>query len=163
MSWNGMCRKLEQEYLAECLRGRIQYFATTYRDSHDREGRAAIRLDGEEILKGNYFNNYLYWKQFWPRYGDGYDCVDAQTLDCGAFDQRSLYKAFEAFDNQSIDQSLQSDDLLVRIFALLDRRVGKRRLIAMRDEMKSAPEVLRKFYDIRMDAEGLADESGTPA
>ena len=159
MSWNGMRRKLEQEYLAECLRGRIQYFATTYRDCHDREGRAAIRLDGEEILKGNWFNIEI----FWPYEGDGYERMDERTVNFGAFDQRSLYKAFEAFDNQSIDESLQSDDLLVRIFALLDRRVGKRRLIAMRDEMRSAPEVLRKFYDIRMDAEGLADESGTPA
>lgn len=37
--------------LADSLRGRIQYFATSYSKCPDHEGRAAVRLDGEEILK----------------------------------------------------------------------------------------------------------------
>ena len=32
-TWSGIKAKLENEYLAESLRGRIQYFATTYRES----------------------------------------------------------------------------------------------------------------------------------
>ena len=55
-TWSGMRNKLETKYLAESLRGRIRYFATTYRESHDQIGRAAILLDGQEILKGNFFN-----------------------------------------------------------------------------------------------------------
>ena len=54
-TWSGIRKKLEADYLCPALRGRVRYFATTYRESHDREGRAAILVDGGEILKSNYF------------------------------------------------------------------------------------------------------------
>ena len=157
-TWSGMRKRLEEDHLADCLRGRIQYFATTYRESHDREGRAAIRLDGEEILKGAYYNNVFLWEWCAPLH----DPMDARKLDNGIFDQRSFYQAFDEFDNQSIEKSLASEDMLVRVFALLDRRVGKRRLLAMRDSMENEPGILRRFYEIRMAAEGLNDESNMP-
>ena len=149
--WSGMRKRLEGDHLADCLRGRIQYFATTYRESHDREGRAAIRLDGKEILKGAYYNNVFLWEWNKPSYGP----TDARMLDNGIFDQSFFYSAFEEFDNQSIEKSLVSENMLVRIFALMDRRVGRRRLLALREAMKQEPEVLRRFYEIRMEAEGL--------
>lgn len=154
-NWQAMRKKLEQDYLAPCLRGRIRYFATTYRDSHDREGRAAILLDGVEILRGGWFN----LEPKWPHPWDPYEQVDETALEFGAFDQRSFYEAFQIFDNQSIEESLSCDNLLARIFALLVRRVGKRRLKAMAADMRHAPEVVRRFYEIRMQAEGL-DEKG---
>ena len=53
-SRSGIRKKLETEYPAECLRGHIQYFATSYSRSPDHEGRAAIRYDGKEIIKGSF-------------------------------------------------------------------------------------------------------------
>lgn len=53
-SWSGIRRKLETEYPAECLRGHIQYFATSYSKSPDHEGRAAIRYESKEIIKGSF-------------------------------------------------------------------------------------------------------------
>ena len=53
-TWSGIRHKLETEYLAPSLRGHIQYFVTTYSKSPDHEGRAAIRYNGKEIIKGNY-------------------------------------------------------------------------------------------------------------
>ena len=55
-TWSGIRNKLETEYLALSLRGHIQYFATTYSKSPDHEGRVAIRYNGKEIIKGNYWN-----------------------------------------------------------------------------------------------------------
>ena len=43
----------------------IQYFATSYWESHDQTGRAAIRLDGVEVLRSNY---YAYEQNYWNRY-----------------------------------------------------------------------------------------------
>lgn len=63
--------------------------------------------------------------------------------------------SFEEFDNQSIEESLKSDDLLVRILAVLDRRVGKRRLKAMAQTIADEPETFREFYAIRVSAEGI--------
>ena len=156
-TWSGIRHKLEHEYLAESLRGRIQYFATTYRESHDQEGRAAIRLDGKEVLRGNFFNYYLkahLLPESYRRLGWEFDFTDEATMNLGMFDQRSFYVAFEKFDNQSIDESLSSPDLMIRIFAILDRRVGKRRLIAMKEQMKNEPQILQFFYLVRTEAEG---------
>ena len=52
LTWSGIRKKLEKEYLAPCLQGHIQYYATSYSKSPDHEGRAAIRYDGKEIIKG---------------------------------------------------------------------------------------------------------------
>ena len=58
-TWSGIRHKLETECLAISLRGHIQYFVTTYSKSPDHEGRAAIRYNGKEIIKGNYWNQYV--------------------------------------------------------------------------------------------------------
>ena len=81
--------------------------------------------------------------------------MDETALKLGVFDQRSFYEAFEEFDNQTIDKSLESDNLIVRIFALLDRRVGKRRLIAMQESLVSQSDVFCEFYAIRAQAENI--------
>ena len=160
-AWSGTREKLENGYLAECLRGHIQYYATTYKKSHDREGRAAIRLDGKEILSGCYYNNWLKAALFpkddryQERICEEFAFMDDTALKLGVFDQRSFYGAFREFDNQSIEDSLASEDLIVRIFAVLDRRVGKRRLLAMKRNISKEPETFQLFYTVRAAAEKL--------
>lgn len=161
-TWNGIRKKLESDYLAECLRGRIRYFATTYRESHDQEGRAAVLLDGKEVISGGYYKNWsaahLFPKdeKYEERIRQEFAFIDDTALKLGVFDQRCFYRAFNEFDNQSIEESLKSEDLIVRVFAILDRRVGKRRLIAMKNEISDKPEVFQLFYEIRSKAEGLS-------
>ena len=143
------------------LRGRIQYFVTRYKFSHDQEGRAAILLDGKEVLRGNYYNKFLKSdlfprdEKYSHRIRNEYSYMDEVALDLGCFDQRCFYSAFEEFDNQSIDESLKSDNLLVRIFAILDRRIGKRRLLKIREEIENEPEIIQFFYNVRVEAEHL--------
>lgn len=160
-TWSGIRNKLENDYLAECLRGHIQYYVTTYSKSPDHEGRAAIRYDGKEIMSGCYWNNWvkahLFPKddKYQRRMSEKFAFVDDTALKLGVFDQRCFYDAFHEFDNQSIEDSLKSQDLIVRIFAILDRRVGKRRLLAMKADIGKEPEMFQLFYAIRTEAEGL--------
>ncbi len=160
-TWSGMRKKLEREYLAESLRGHIQYYATSYRKSHDHEGRAAIRYDGKEIIKGCYWNNWMKAGLF-PR-DEKYErrmamenaYMDDVALKLGVFDQRCFYRAFEEFEHQSIEESLVSNNLIIRIFAILDRRIGKRRLLLMQETINDEPEIFQEFFAIRAKAEGL--------
>ena len=154
-TWSGIRNKLEHDYLCPALRGRIQYFAASYRESHDQTGRAAIRLDGVEVLRSSY---YAYEQNYWNRYqalrreGVGEDDPKAPfrlahegTLNDGCFDNNFLYEAFHEFDNQSIEKSLVSENPLVRIFAILDRRVGKRRLLVLEESMEQELDGVRAF------------------
>ena len=151
--WSAIRHKLENEYLAESLRGHIRYFATTYRESHDQEGRAAIYYDGQEVIVGGYYHRD-FCIEWYPK------IETDEVIRMGGFDQRSFYAAFHDFDNQSIEESLKSSNLLIRIFALLDRRVGKRRLLAMKEQMPQEPETVQTFYRIRLEAEGLLVRRG---
>lgn len=160
-TWSGIRNKLENDYLAESLRGHIQYFATSYSKSHDHEGRAAIRYDGKEIIKGCYWNNWMKAHLF-PK-DDTYErrmsvenaYMDDTALRLGVFDQRCFYRAFDEFDNQSIEKSLKSENLLVRIFAILDRRVGKRKLKEIQENILDEPVTFQEFYAIRVNAEKI--------
>ena len=159
--WSGMKAKLEKDYLAESLRGHIQYFVTNYSKCPDHEGRAAILLDGKEIISGGYFNNWAKASEF--PHDEKYDqrmkiemaFMDDTAIQLGIFDHRSFYEAFEIFDNQSIDASLESDNMLVRIMAILDRRVGKRRLKKIYETIEDQEQSFREFFAIRVAAEKL--------
>lgn len=163
-TWSGMRKKLEQDYLCSSLRGRIQYFVTSYSKCPDHEGRAAIRLDGEEVLKSNYYEYWIAYSQNRNKLQQNTSthtlketCEIAlkMTLDDGCFETCDFYNAFQEFDNQSIEQSINSENPLVRVFALLDRRLGKRRLLVLQENMEKGPDWVRLFYLIRMEAEGI--------
>ena len=164
-TWSGSRNKLEHDYLCPALRGHIQYFATSYRESHDQIGRAAIRLDGVEVLQSSYYDyERNYWNKYQALQQEGIGENDPKvpfrlahegTLNDGCFDNGFFYEAFGIFDNQSIEKSLVSENPIVRIFALLDRRLGKRRLLALEESMEQELDWVRVFYVIRMRAEGL--------
>ena len=160
-TWSGIRKKLESEYLAESLKGDISYFATSYSRSPDHEGRAAIRYDGKEIIKGCYYHNWTKAESFPKdekyerRMSEEFAYIDDTAIKLGVFDQTCFYKAFKEFDNQSIEKSLYSENMLVRIFAVLDRRVGKRKLISMKESIENEPDSIKEFFAIRMNAEGI--------
>ena len=146
--WSGMRKKLEQDYLAEPLRGHIRYFVTTYKHSPDQEGRVAILLNDREIFGGNYWDA-------WPDeilYPDEDPFV--MMMQCyEGLNQRDFYEAFHLFDTQPVQQSLCSENRIVRLFAVLDRRVGRRTLMKLRDSLSTQTPAFRKLYEIRMQAE----------
>ena len=64
-----------------------------------------------------------------------------------------FYEAFHLFDTQPVQQSLCSENRIVRLFAVLDRRVGRRTLMKLRDSLSTQTPAFRKLYEIRMQAE----------
>ena len=160
--WSAIRHKLENEYLADSLKGHIRYFATSYSKCPDHEGRASILLDGKEIISGSYYEQWSKAhllpkdENFELRVsGWEFPIMDDVALKFGQFDQRCLYRAFDEFDNQSIEKNLSSENAIVRIFALLDRRTGKRRLLSMKDSIKNEGEIFQTFFKIRANAEGI--------
>ena len=162
-TWSSTRKKLEEDYLCPALRGRVRYFATTYSKCPDHGGRAAILVDGVEVLKSSY---YEYAPAFWKLQSELRRLKEADwreaapkagqtVLEDGLFDQRDFYAAFQELDNQSVEASLASGNPIVRIFALLDRRLGKRRLAALEETMEQELDWVRPFYFLRMEAEGV--------
>ena len=165
-SWSGMRKYLEQEMLAESLRGRVRYGCTSYKGM-DGCHIFEICIDGVQVKRfswetvNTYFinNGYStnlnptgiseYWNDFW------------YLMDKPPLDKRTEYtdeefcRALEVYRNQSIQDSIHSQNPLVRMFAVLDRRIGKRTLVKLHEAVEEQPEWLRQFYLLRLQSENI--------
>ncbi|KAF0092027.1 MAG: hypothetical protein FD141_211 [Fusobacteria bacterium] len=53
------------------------------------------------------------------------------------------------FLSTSIENSLESSDILINVLALVDKRVGKKRLLKMSEKIKLKHPVVQYFYNLR--------------
>jgi hypothetical protein len=54
------------------------------------------------------------------------------------------------FLSTSIEESIESNDILLNILALVDRRVGKKRILNMTEQMKLKHPAVQYFYGLRL-------------
>ncbi len=165
ISWSGMRKQLEQENICESLKGRVQYFATRYRKYDDDQGRVAILVDGEEVFKSNFSDWDIKRQQAREEirkekieivnYFDLCEKVHNIAVDLGGFDQFVFYEAFYIYNNQKIEDSLNFSNAIVRLFAILDKRTGKRSLRKLVSEINKQPQWLQYFYLLRMNADKI--------
>ncbi|MBF4692418.1 SF0329 family protein [Fusibacter ferrireducens] len=176
-SWSGIKKRLETDLLCPALSGRVKYFVTKYRKAHDESGRMTILVDDQEIIQGDIFRYYRGQREVEQRIKaerhvsrrvwngkvflndeantEAEECVDAIRLEEGLFDVWQFTDAIECYLNQNIRVSLNSENPLIRLLAILDRRVGKRTLIDACDRLEEQPEWLRYFYELRLKAEHI--------
>lgn len=163
-SWSGMRKYLEQEMLAECLHKRVRYSCTTY-IGMDGCHIFEIFIDNKLIKQfswetvNTYFieNGYKknanpigigeYWDEFWSLL----DNVPLQSRT--EYTDDEFCEALENYRNQSIQDSIKSDNPLERMFAVLDRRIGKRTLNNLKVSLEKEVGWLQLFYRLRLDSE----------
>ena len=174
-SWSGLKKQLES-LLCDSLKDRISYFYTTYREVRKAYGRASINYDKKELVSFSWDIGYQQW-------ADEYKFLNDNNIDASHFPnaedmwqkqlevQRNLAKekwmpngtlcetdfiySASAYVNTDIAEALRSENYLLRVLAYMDRRVGKRTLIKIRDEAEKMPEWAKRFYKIRLEAEGI--------
>lgn len=157
-SWGAMRKKLEQDNVCDSLRGRIKYHLAVYRQSHDGEkDDFAITLDGEKVFETNWFAAWYAEadiRREHPELGYG-QYREMLSIRTGEFDHFDLYRAFGEYDNQSIEDSLCSENPIIRLFAFYDKRTGKRRLEKLAEQVRQEPKWLYDLIKIRYDAEEI--------
>ena len=168
-SWSGMRKYLEQEMLVDSLKSRIRYGCTRY-VGMDTCHIFEVCIDGIQVkrfswetvntyfIKSGYTKNSNpsgigeYWAEFW------------ELLEKYPIDRRTEYtdeefcEALDSYRKQDVQDSIRSSDPIVRMFAILDRRVGKRTLVKIKDEIETLPKWVKQFYDLRCEAEGIVFE-----
>ena len=183
-SWSGIRKRLEQDLLCEKLRGRVQYFVTLYHGAPDDYGRFAVRVDGEEVVRANPYTQleiYIYQQDEKKNLGipdrewtdKGEILFDEENLaaekrgsiyaaEDGIIDSFEIPRLIDKFLSQPIDNSLEDEHPIIRMLAILDRRVGKRRLEKIAEIIHEQPEWLQPIYRLRLDAEGIRSEFDKP-
>ena len=161
MSWSAMKKRLEEELLAEKLRGRIKYHCPGCGECSDE---AAVRLDGRELLLGDHFVydrlavidlTRAVFKEGGLTRQDMLNKAMISAMYKGVLDSQVVYSTAHKVVNSPIEASLYGENPLARMYALLDRRTGKRRLKRLTGRISEEPEWLQQFYLIRLRAEGI--------
>ncbi|MEA4933577.1 MAG: hypothetical protein VB071_08395 [Lawsonibacter sp.] len=158
-SWAGLNKQLH-ETLCDSLKDKIRYFLTRYHEVHNAYGRAAILLDGKELVCFSWIEMYRQDSDLAETYdrGTGPSYEDATVLlkpkwdaDCTYCEMDFLNAALQ-FRSLAIRDALESENYIIKMLAIMDKRVGQRTLskIAADEVYLQYPEWVRQFYELRL-------------
>ncbi len=155
-SWSDLNKQLS-DLLCDELKDRLSYFLTRYHKVHNSYGRAAIRLDGRELVCFSWVEMYQQdqdLSEIWTKTGVWpHDDPDLKSKwDANAtYHDMDFLAAATSFLQTPIMEALYSENYMIRIFAIVDRRVGKRTLqkLKERGDHQSLPAWVRQFYELR--------------
>ena len=168
--WSKLRKRLEN-LICESLRERVKFTVTNYGKAHDQLGRAFISVDKKEVFNMCTLtsNNALFEKEE-ELLNDlqlKYDVFNEETncsiqdkaheiiMTEGVFAQYDFFEAVEQYLNSSIEVSLQSNHIIIMILSLIDRRVGKRTLIRIKESIQQEHKIVQFFYTLRCEAERI--------
>jgi hypothetical protein len=134
--WSKTKKHLES-YLCNSLKKRVEFHCANYR-MHDGIGRSYITVDSKEVL------NMCTLKRDYYR-----------TPVEGTYSQVEFIETVHNYFNSSIEECLKTQNPLVKILVILDRRIGKRTLLNMKESIEKEERMVKYFYELRCDAEGI--------
>ncbi|MER2041074.1 SF0329 family protein [Desemzia incerta] len=168
--WSKLRKRLEN-LICESLRDRVKFTVTNYRKAHDQLGRAFISVDKNEVFNMCTLtsNNALFEKEEellnglqlkYDVFNEEQNCsiqdkAHEIIMTEGVFAQYDFFEAVEQYLNSSIEVSLQSNHIIIKILSLIDRRVGKRTLIRIKESIQQEHKIVQFFYTLRCEAERI--------
>lgn len=168
--WSKLRKRLEN-LICESLRERVKFTVTNYRKAHDQLGRAFISVDKNEVFNMCTLtsNNALFEKEEellndlqlkYDVFNEEQNCsiqdkAHEIIMTEGVFAQYDFFEAVEQYLNSSIEVSLQSNHIIIKILCLIDRRVGKKTLIRIKESIQQEHKIVQFFYTLRCEAERI--------
>ena len=170
MRWSKLKQRIE-EGLADSAKGRVEVWSTRYRRAHDQEGEAWITIDGQRVHSMGTLTHLIEWYERSRELQKERDCLDyrdraqidgyreaerevqTQLRSEGVIPLWEFNDALFEYLNMSLEQVLNSDQMIVRALGMFDKRLGKRRLAAM--DVSGEHELIKGFYRVRCALEGL--------
>jgi hypothetical protein len=166
MRWSKLKSLLEDRF-APSLARRVALQQARYRHTNEEVGRVTLTVDGREVAA---FATHMGWRQVRPladqlmeargAWGSPAEYVQAtadaegQLRTNGVLSDAVALEDLEASLSMSLDAALAAASPLVRALAMLDRRLGKRRLRSMRFADTELA-LIRSLYTLRCAAEGI--------
>ena len=166
MQWSRL-KSLVESRQAPSLGRRVTLHQARYRHAQEEVGRVWVAVDGREIAA---FATHMGWARVSPltdrlmdergawgsteAYAQASAEVEAGLRAAGEFSDAAALDDLEAYLSLSIEAALSAASPLIRALAMLDARLGKRRLRTV----APAPEehaLVRTFHALRCEVEGI--------
>jgi hypothetical protein len=149
VQWSKLKLRIKS-FIAPELRDRIDFHLTSYRKSHDGVDKVWITIDGERIFTCKHYQRE--WAET-ALYQRGLERVEINSILRRTEIQgpRDFGNAMRAYFEMPVKKALNSSDPIVRAFAIVDRRVGKR-TFAKLDLSDFDHALVNAFYKLRASA-----------
>ena len=172
MQWSRL-KSLVESRQAAALGGRVTLHQARYRRTQEEVGRVWLAVDGREVAS---FTTHMGWRRVRPLADQLMDERDAwgtqaaytaaasdaadRLRAAGEFSDAAALADLEAYVSLTVEDALASPSPLVRGLAMIDGRLGKRRLRTLALPADEHP-MVRTLYALRCEVEGL--ETNAPA
>jgi len=155
MKWSKLKKTIEDKF-ADCVSGRVSLYATRYTSGSYFMIRGWITADKIEIANFSTPDNYSKFEWNTPELNERIpdeERTPGKAVEKGEFSRWDFMNACWDYINMNIDEAIISENPIIRSFAMLDRRLGKRRLRQI-DKTDLHPLVLR-LLNLRLECENI--------
>lgn len=175
MHWSKLKQRIE-EFFSPTIRGRVELHSTWYRQGGRSSSRLWITIDGNEVYQFSSLKTAM--AEMRLAYGIAEaNSAKADTTDKfrdslrkgadeagpilekqGLYTFEQAHSALEKYISIPLEEALQSDNLITRSLAILDRRLGKRRLLTLQLKAEEHP-LIERLYAFRCAVEKFRPET----
>ena len=149
MQWSKLKSKVK-ELLCPELKDRVDFYLTSYRKSHDEADKVWITVDRQKVFSCKHYPYDLAERGAYYE-GLSQEEVKELLLSNEIHNPKDFGEAMRNYLSLPIREALQSSNPLIRAFAIIDRRIGKRTIKAMKVS-DSEHTLIKKFYNLRCSA-----------
>jgi hypothetical protein len=162
MQWSKLKQNIEANF-AESVRKRVAVFSTHYNKPKTSSGRAWITIDGLEVVSLSTLESGTIYRCIYNETTPT-ECLThpaikeenrtkGELVEKGEFSRFDLHNCCWEYLQLSVEEALQHLSPLINLLAILDRRLGKRRLVLIRKD--SLHPLVKAFLEFRLEVEGL--------
>jgi len=147
MQWSKLKTRV-REFICPELSKRVDFHLTSYRESHDGADKVWITVDGQRILSCKHYPHE------WATLDAHYDGLSGEQIE-SLLREKEIHSpndfgyAMRAYLDLPIGDALKSGNPLIKAFAIIDRRVGRRTLEKL-EITDSDHTLVKAFYALRV-------------
>jgi len=148
---------------ADSVKGRVEVFSTRYNNPYSSSGRGWITVDRKQIANFSTTKSRQFYQCIY-HIATPTECVTHPAVimeertpgllvEEGEFSRFDLHNCCFAYLNFTVEDAINHESPLINCLAVLDRRIGKRRLPLLKKAGHHP--LVEKLLNFRLEAEGI--------
>ena len=159
MKWTKLKQLIESKF-SGCVKDRVHLFTTRYTIASYYMVRGWITIDGVEIANFSTPDNCNRFGWHAPSINERISenqRTDGIFVEKGEFSRWDFLDACWDYINMNIEEAIKSENPIIKSFAVLDKRLGKRKLRIF--ETENQHPLVKKLFEFRLECEEIVKDS----